>query len=279
MSLSNKAMLVNLSISQWTGKKIDRRANETVERTHLTEGKVGLYSKRLLPNTKELDTINNTSQAMRKFFYDNTLPWFSDGSRIIKASHYMEFTNKFREYKEQFDKAVREFIQSYPALREQAKRKLGDLYNESDYPSDQEIQYTFNVNVSFMPVPDVGDFRTEILDSEKDEFLNKMKEVEVSAVKECWHKLYDVVNKAVGKLKVPDAIFRDSLIENIQDVCTLLPKLNVTDDTELDSMRKELENTLSGISPDAVRSNLVARHDAAKKLEELSSKMDIFMAG
>src|SRR5574343_798172 len=172
MSLSNKAMLVNLSISQWTGKKVDKKANETVERTHLTEGKVGLYSKRLLPNTKELDTINNLSQGMSKFFYDNTLPWFSDGSRIIKASHYMEFTNEFRTLKGKFDKAVLDFIRDYPALKEQAKRKLGDLYNESDYPSDQEIQYTFDVKVSFIPVPDVGDFHTEILESEKEEFLN-----------------------------------------------------------------------------------------------------------
>jgi len=279
MSLSTKAVLVVLRISQWTARKLDRKASASVETAFSTTGKVGNYTKDLLPAARELDEIQRHAGNIRAFFYRNTLPWFSDGSRILSSKNYMDFTNEFRVKRADFDRAVSAFIQEYPKLREDAKTKLGHLFIDSEYPQVSQLASAFSCEVSFMPMPDVGDFRTEILESEKTAFLSKMRAVESDAVKECWNRLYEVVSKATDKLKQPDAVFRDSLIENISDMVSLLPKLNVTDDADLEAMRQTVAQVIASVSPVDMRKSNHARTDTAKKLDDITAKMSVFMGG
>lgn len=277
MSLSNKALLVNLSISQWVGRRIDRTATNTVEVSHKTQSRVGNYTKKLLPGAKELDDIQNMAQNIRKWFHSQTLPWMTDGSRILKNSNFFDFTETWRQKENEYIEAVKTFFQAYPRLREEAKIKLGDLFQEGDYPSEVSLTNSFNCHLAFVPFPDVSDFRVELSEYEKKSFLENMHKVENEAIQECWTRLKEVVSKASDKLSDPSAIFRDSLIENIQEMCHLLPKLNVTDDTNLESMRREVERLVINISPERCRENVTARSDAATKLAEINSKMSAFM--
>jgi hypothetical protein len=277
--LSNRAMLVNLKISQWTARKLDRKASQSVETAFSTHGRVGNYTKDLLPTAKELDNIQRLAGNIRAFFYRNTLPWFSDGSRILSSKNYLDFINEFRKKRTEFDQAVSDFIQAYPNLRDAAKNSLGHLFIDGEYPVCSELKHTFSCEVSFMPMPDVQDFRTEILESEKQDFLNKMRDVENDAAKECWERLYEVVTKATDKLKNPNSVFRDSLIENITDMCQLLPKLNVTDDANLETMRQSIETVISSVSTLDVRKSVSVRHETAKRLDEITDKMSAFMGG
>lgn len=277
MSISDKALLVNLSIRQWIGKRIDKRATETVEATHLTEKKSGNFTKKLLPGAKELEDIQRLSGALRVFFYEQTLPWCSDGSRIISSKNYIDFTTDFRNKKSEFDRAVAEFLYSYPTLKEQAKIKLGDLYKEHEYPDMTELELAFSCDVTFMPVPDVKDFRVELSEQEKQTFLDSMAKVESQALRDCWNRMHEVVTKAVVKLSEPEAVFRDSLISNIQEICTLMPKLNVTDDPNLETMSKDIQIVVSKLNPEMCRDNSHARNQAAEKLDNILDKMSVFM--
>lgn len=276
--LANKAMLVNLKISQWTGKKNDRRATDTVESSYATKGNVGQYSKKLLPGAVELENIQRLAGILRVFFYRETLPWFSDGSRILSSKNYMDFTASFRAKKSEYDNAVKVFLNEYPVLKEDARAKLGSLFVESEYPSPEYLAKTFACEIAFMPIPEIGDFRVEILDSEKESFLNRMRETELNAVQDCWTRLHDVCAKAATKLQDSKSVFRDSLIENIQDMCQLLPKLNVTDDPNLETMRVQVEKLLTEVTPDVCRNSVVERNTAAAKLDDITAKMSAFMA-
>jgi predicted HAD superfamily Cof-like phosphohydrolase len=143
----------------------------------------------------------------------------------------------------------------------------------------QYLKSTFACDIAFMPIPDVADFRVEILDSEKQAFLDRMKEQENNALADCWSRLHDVVAKAAQKLNDPKAVFRDSLIENIQDMCQLLPKLNVMDNPELEAMRVQVESLLTSVNPDNVRKSVSERRDTAAKLDDITAKMSAFMSG
>lgn len=275
--LSNKALLAHLNISQWTGRKLDKRATGTVEVSHATQSKVGNYTKKLLPGAKELENIQRIAGSIRQFFYDQSLPWYSDGARILPAKNYLDFTTAFRTYKTDYDQAVSAFLIEYPTLKEAARLKLGDLFSETEYPSIDYLKTAFSCEVSFMPLPDVADFRVEVLDSEKKSFLDRMKRVETDAMKDCWNRLHEVVSKAAARLSDPKAILRDSLLENVRDICSLLPKLNVTDDTALENMRLKVETIVAGISAGECRDNNNARTNAAQALDDITSKMSAFM--
>jgi uncharacterized protein YozE (UPF0346 family) len=277
MSIANKCLLATLNISQWTGRKLDKKATGTVEATHATTGKVGNYTKKLLPGAAELAEVSRLAGAIRTFFYTQSLPWHTDGSRIISNANYLEFTAKFRAHKSEFDHSVSEFLTAYPMLRAQAKAKLGDLFNETEYPTVSGLAQRFACDVSFMPVPDIGDFRVEILDSEKRAFLDSMATVERNAMRDCWSRLHDVTSKAAAKLSDPTAIFRDSLLENVLEMCALLPRLNITDDSDLELMRRKVESAVSKLSADTCRENPHVRASAATDLDSITRAMSAFM--
>lgn len=275
--LSQKAILVNLSISQWGARKNDKHATLHIETQFSTQSKVGNFSKNLMPGAHEFERIKTIAGSFRKFFIEQTLPWFSDGTRILSSKNYVEFTTEYRKRKDEFNSAVSEFIESYSALREDARNKLGDLFRESDYPSETKLLRAFQCNVIFQPVPEVTDFRTEILDVDQQNFRDELKRVQEEGALELWNRLFSVVKRASETLNKPDAIFRDSLLENVGEICALLPRLNVTDDTKLTGMLKDVESVIAKTSPDLCRVNPSERHETAKKLDELTEKMGAFM--
>ena len=71
--LSQRALLVSVNVSQWAARKMDKRATETVNVAHRTSSLAGAYSKKLLPQALELETINTITSQTRKYYYEQTL--------------------------------------------------------------------------------------------------------------------------------------------------------------------------------------------------------------
>ena len=276
-SLADRALLVSISISQWVGRRVDQAATETANNAHSATSEAGKYHKKLLPGAKELGEISSIASQVRKYFYEQTLPWMNDGSRIIASKNFMEFSAQMRKFKSEFETASKSFVKEYPRLKLEAAKKLGGLYSAEEYPSDQEIGDRFGLDVTYLPLPDEKDFRTGISDNEKKIFLKKMREVENAAIKDCYERLHEVVKTAAAKLSSPNAIFRDTLIENINEIVNLLPKLNVSDDPGLEKMRREVSSIVKGITPDTLRENADERAKASKQLKEIEDRMGAFM--
>ena len=49
--------------------------------------------------------------------------------------------------------------------------------------------------------------------------------------------------------------FRDTLVTNLVDVVDLLQTCNITKNTQMENMRMDLEDTLRGVTPDALRAS------------------------
>lgn len=278
--LSQKGLLVCLSISQWTARKQDGKANATVRAAHAVTSRDAVNTfKNLLPDSPELKKVRTLAGDIRTFFYANTVPWQHGGMHMINSSYFMDFTQDFNRLKREFDSAVEAFLVEYPRLRDLARVSLGDLFNELEYPTPANLPHAFGVSVQVFPVPDVGDFRIELPEAEKESFINNLKTVESNAMLECWERLHNVVKNAAEKLSQPDGIFRDTLISNITDMCQILPRLNVTDDPALEQARREVEALAAKLSPDVCRDNPSERQDAASKLKDIQAKMSGLMGG
>lgn len=275
--LSQKAVLISLTISLWTGRKLDKRATESVETTFSTNRGVGNFTKKLLPDSKELDLIKSIANESRQFLYEQTSPWLNDGSRILSSKNIFDFGNAIRQRKAKFEAAVSDFLSVYSLQRADAQTKLGSLFRADDYPHVESLKDAFTFKTLILPMPEVTDFRVEVLDSEKDALLESLREVQNRALQDCYDRLKAVVSKAAETLNSPKAIFRDSLIENISEICQLLPKLNVNDDAALETTRLEVESIVSKISPETLRENKDERQAAADKLREINAKLGAFM--
>lgn len=274
-SLSNRALLVSVKISQWSGRKQDAIATNTVSAKHNTSLNAGSYTKKLLPKAKELETVNALAQNARKYFHENTLPWMHDGTRIISAKNHFNFAAEIRKLKSEYETAVEKLSDAYPDLKVNAKNQLGNLYDVNEYPQTIGDRYSFEI--IYMPLPDVKDFRTEISDTEKQEFIAQVELTANNAMRDAWSRLHEVVKNAAEKLSKPDAIFRDSLIDNITKIVNTLPLLVISDDKNLENATNEVKQIVSKLRTDNLRANKTDREKAASDLSKIEKSLGAFM--
>ena len=281
MNLSDRALLVQLSVSQWTARKYDKKATSEVATAFNTTKDAGRYNKALLPMNDYLDRVHKKTTHIRTKFYENTLPWGIEGTQMLPTNNYLNFMTEFRKEKGEWQYLVNEFVNNYDQLRVDAKRILVGLYNDTDYPNTQDLQRKFHIDMAVFPVPST-DFRVSIASDElsriQQDVERRVAEAQSTAMKEVWTRLFDRVQHMAEKLADPKAIFRDSMVDNAREICALLPRLNFTDDPQLEAMRQDVEAKLIK-HPDALRNDPDLRRDTAAEAKAIMDKMKSFMGG
>lgn len=280
MKLNDRALLVSLSISQWTARKLDKKATKEVADINRASTSAGRYNKSLLPLNDLLANVHQKTGLIREKFAKNTLPWGIDGTRILPSANYLTFMQDFRKEKGEWQYLVQNFIDNYDTLVDEAKRWLGDLYDEKDYPARDKIVEKFNMDMAILPVP-TNDFRVELSSDElsrlQEEMEGRMATVQQEAMMDAWGRLYKHVQHIAEKLADPKGIFRDSMVENAQETCDLLTRLNIADDPNLEAMRREVEAKLISHHPDSLRNDPDLRQDTAEEARKIMDLMGSFM--
>ncbi len=279
MNLNDRALLVQLSISQWLARKYDKKATREVAVAHGTAVDVGRYNKSLLPMQNLLDNVHKKASLIREKYYKNTLPWGMDGTMMLPTSNYLQFMNEFRKEKGEWIQLVDDFVAEYPQLVANASTMLGGLYDAADYPTASQIRDKFRMDMAVYPVPS-SDFRVEIASDElsriQHDVETRVKDAQQQAMQEVWQRLFDRVKHMAEKLSDPKAIFKNSMVEHATELCALLPRLNFADDPNLEALRKEVESKLIK-HPEALRNDPDLRSDTAAEARRIMAAMGTFM--
>lgn len=280
MMLNDRALLVSLSISQWTARKLDKKATKEVADNNRASTSAGRYNKSLLPLNDLLAHVHQKTGLIREKFAKNTLPWGIDGTRMLPSDNYLKFMQDFRKEKGEWQSLVTMFIDNYDDLVDEAKRWLGDLYDGNDYPDKYTVADKFNMDMGIFPVP-TNDFRVKLSSDEltrlQEDMEGRMASIQQEAMNDCWHRLYKHVQHITEKLADPKGIFRDSMLDNAQETCDLLSRLNIADDPNLEAMRHEVESKLIGHHPDSLRNDPDLRQDTADEARKIMDLMGSFM--
>jgi len=285
MHLSDKALLVHLSVSQWTARKLDKRASNIVAEAGV--GSKGNFNKTLLPTCNELGIVHRATTEVRKAFYKNTLPWGIDGTFILPSANYLSYMNDFRSNRNGWFGYVDDLADAYPKAKQDAERILNsgehELYNPAEYPTVEELRSKFSMDIAVLPVPSSGDFRVELADAEfssiQSDIEQRVGDSMAAAVKDVWQQLYDKVSWLHGRLADPNNTFHDATYKDAQDTCELLSRLNFTDDPDLERLRREMQSKLVSHHPESLRNDPVLRQDTADEAKAIMDKMSVFMGG
>ena len=267
VNLSEKAMLVRLTISQWSARKYDRKVSDKVAQDYGASQDAGRYSKVLIAE-EAIKTIAQAANEARTYHYENTLPWRDDGARILPAAQFDRYSKTLREFRSKFDRAVSDFVPRYADFVEHAKGRLNGMFDPSDYPPAHEIADRYAFETAIDPIPDAPDFRVCL---QTEDFIAIQASIEArnrvaldAAMRDLWTRLHDTVARVAERLTDPDAIFRDSLITNLQDLCKVLPSLNLTNDPDLTRLADEVQGKLCRFAPETLREHKLTRYQAAQ---------------
>jgi hypothetical protein len=291
-TLSERAMLVSLHINVWGGMAIDKEVSEEVNESFSADKtEAGRYSKRLVAKQffKSMSVAHSTLKKTHKVL---TLPWEDDGTRILSTVSYVRYHADMLDGKRRAEAEVKKFLA--PEYRKEyineARVRLGDMFNEDDYPSELELKKKFSIDLEVKKVPESKDFRAKLSEDATKAIVKDIEQRCDMRIEKAMNDVFERVAEKVGNLKEKlknyqpakdgkrsNGIIRDSIVYNINEFAQMMPLLNITGDKRIDDLQKQLLDDLVAHSPEILRSDVKVRQQVLSKADALLKKVKGYM--
>lgn len=275
-TISSAAMLAELSISVWTGRRKDKRASDDVTtQSHAHKG-VASVNKKLLGDCAELVSIQKFASNVRTVHYASTMPWSDTGMRLLPTAQYFKYHEQMTQLQTEFDRLVQVFLEAYDWEVMQAQTKLGSLFIRDEYPTLESLRDKFAFRLNYIPVPDAGDWRVDMgnetqnaLRAQYEKFYSEQMD---RAMRDVWQRLHDELQRFIKQLDV-DASGRkgkiyQSTMDHVMHLIDMMDAANFTNDPSLQLAQARLRQTLGGLTPADLRSSDAFRASTKRDLEE-----------
>lgn len=280
-ALTQKAMVMNLSIGVWQGYRLDKDASRKVTEDAGAAADAARVNKHLIPK-EALAPIVTAQNAIRTHFYANTLPWRDNGDRLMTRKLFLTFIPEHEQLVAAFDETVRKFLdEDYPSAIAKAEFRMGAMFKREDYPSTSELRRKFYATLDIDALTTSGDFRVEIDQEHADKVRAAMDanaEARIqTATADVWRRMSETIGYFQQRMADPKAVFRDTTVTNIGELLDLVPGLNVLDDPAIEQVRAAIAKALGGIEAKDIRKDPDLRAELAGEAGKIMDTMRGFM--
>tara|TARA_R110002110_G_scaffold227350_1_gene441668 strand:+ start:92 stop:1150 length:1059 start_codon:yes stop_codon:yes gene_type:complete len=274
-TLSENAVLVRLTAKHPSGIKTDKRLKKNLaEETKVSDERLLGVSKHIFGRdvNKEFRSILNGFR--NDFYYPLTLPWDDNstdydtgktvsGWRLCPNSNLDKLQSHVDISKQVWEREVEGFLRSYPKQMEQAKRNLGEAFNECDYPDFDDLRRKFVFTFEIQVVPSFSHdirlnvsekFRARIEADAVNRANNNIKNVFKTTV----DALLEQVNHLATKLKEYDpenkqkgGFFNVSSFDKLKQAIEVLPSINedvLGNDSDIATAHQKLCSVFASIN-------------------------------
>ena len=256
MSIQSEAMLVSLSISKWSGRKVDHSAAEKVITDAGASEGIGSFNKRLIAYRALRPVVTVANQA-RKYHNYHTTPWDDYGFRLLPVGLHTQYQAKMDGFEEKFEDAKIQVISDYAYYKTVAKKDLGSLYDTNDYPTSDELEEALQFNLIVKPIPDgkhlVIDISAAALQKARDKINKEQSELTVKAVSSLYGRIGDAIRVVTEKIGDDSKVLRQSVIDKLADVVEIVPLMNITQDERLSKMCEDIRELMDGVDAKELR--------------------------
>jgi hypothetical protein len=294
--LIKRNLQVKLEIDALGMSKKDKGATEAMLREQGASRKAAAVIKNIYnPDNPILKKIKTQRGLLRNTHVSLTGPWEDTGFRIITAKAYDGYKKQMDELVDEFNASVEDFVRHRDDIVADAQGSsfnLGKMFDESEYPSKEQIRAAFRAEVITEVIPD----RSRIeLDMDKERTQKIVDEATGREQERVQELLSHVANSVKDELtKMHEALsrhgvkeegnqraqgFRDTLVPRMQKLAALIPSLNITGDPALDKLGQEIAEKLCVVPSAELRKDPEAREQVAKDAEELLGNLDHIFGG
>jgi len=286
----NKAILVRLSLGAWSGNAGQRKCRALaaeMEQQHGTQRNKLKADAELLSREDRM-TVQGIVSKARAYYYAHTVPWDDRGWRMLPAKLFMEFKETMASFADDLEAAVqRSILDRYEELREKARRGLNGLADAVPFPSYEKLKAKYRWQLGLEQLPRPEDLRVECLaDYQMEELRAQMKERQDKQLQAAVAKMVEEIRKLLANLveqiskrneartgderRTP---LHDSLIENLREVCRIMPTLNVGDDPFLANLIHKVDSELTSYDADSLRHSWGLRDQLKDKASSILSEL------
>lgn len=277
MSNTPQATLISLTFSFGKTGGIDKSLTENVCTEQNASNKSLKVTKRTICK-EALDPLRKLAGECRAKIARITTSWDIPGVCLCKPVNVAKVIAIRDEYFPAFDVVkASHVIENYETWKQMTREQNGDAFEESEFPSLEELQTSVTRGLSIMPLPE-----SEILKRIKDidatliEELMKSNDERIqqgiaAGMAQAYTRLMEPLDHMVKVLSEDKPRIFESLVENVRNVVAEIPGLNLTDDSELSSFARQAEQMLSSIDAATLRSDPIVRKETADRAKAILS--------
>jgi hypothetical protein len=181
-------------------------------------------------------------------------------------------------YRERLQQAATDLAGQYEQIKSEAERRLGTLFNASDYPST--LDGLFDLEVSYPtiePPAYLVSLHPEVYQQEqarvRERFENAVELAEQSFATELQRLSGHLAERLTGLHDGQPKVFRDSAVENLREFFERFRRLNIRSSPELDALIEQAQQTINGIEPQQLRDSVRLRQMVARDFEQIQASV------
>lgn len=281
-TLSEKAMLVTLKMSKMGTTKLDRDETDKFGGSH------NVYKALFSSKDNRVKKARSAYDAVYNHLKENTVPW-AKGVDMINSAQYTTLMAEVRQLMAKADAAVADLkanwdqeVQADLAYRTAcaAQSGKGHIVSIDDYPTVEELESKYSIDIQISPVPKPNDFdpRHPVTEEDIASLQRQLDEAATQGGKHVIKQMLDPMEKAVANLSTPveDVTkFYSSIITNMVDVADRMRRANISDDVEIAKRISDLTSlsTKYAANTDILRNSQTARDAAVADISSLMGKM------
>jgi hypothetical protein len=297
--LTEKAVIVKHTVTGKTYgsmRKDKALSKKVAEENGSTEKSV--KASKMLIDPKFLAGMADVGGKSYTKHMSDSLPWTDKGGRILPTSNYRQYMSAQSDFREQYRFEVSKFERIYPDAIEDARKRLGPLFRETDYKDAEKLfsrhpvtgfylkfcigDPEFGIEVS--QLDDGDDIRVSLTSDAakqiKDQIEARCQRLITSAVNDLWGRMREPIEHLVERLdnyEVADRkSFQSAWIDNIKAVVLMVPRLNLTGDKDLERIAAEAEHFLCRWNSDQLKSSKATRELVRNAADDILKRMSAY---
>lgn len=244
------------------------------------EGKYLSAGKKLLdtshPAFKAVTAIKGRCTA---YWRGVSLPYPEPGVRLIRQDTIATFDQQMAEFRDELDAAVHELNRHYDELRTAARHRLGDLFNEADYPVSLIGLFAIDHDYPSVEPPDyLRQLNPDLYAAEcrrvQARFDEAVQLAEQAFIDELAKLVDHMTERLSGTTDGKPKVFRDSAVTNLTEFFDRFSSLSVRSNEQLDGLVSRAREIVRGVNPQSLRGSQSLRQRVASQLAGVQSSLD-----
>lgn len=280
ISIAENTVLLSLDFSSFgNSRTVDSRSVIDSAETDPRLVKV----QKVLFESAEFAAIKTADGHIKRFIESRSLPGiFKTGTFLVPIPLVQGIETHLHELRKWRDGLVDAFVAVLPSLIELSKKRLGPLFNATDYPSPEGMKASFGFRWSYLSLQTPKSLQgvsAELFQKEQEKMQGLWKEAHGELTNLLRGQMLDLVAKMNSALapgqEGKKKAFKGASITKIAEFLEIFDARNVTNDEQLKALVKQARDLINGVDAKTINDN-----DRVKtKLSAAFGNMEATLAG
>lgn len=282
--LRHETAAVRLRTSQpGTRKTLDKDQTRAAAGTFDAQSGTVSASKKLFDTSHPaFRSATNVRSRAIEYWKRMTLPYIDPGVRLLRRESIEDFESYMTGLQVELSEAADTFRRHQDELIDQARDRLGNLFDASDYRSD--LSEAFGIDWDYPscdPPAYLMRIAPQLYEAEsrraRDRFDEAVRLAESAFAEELSGLVEHLAERLGSDTGGGRRVFRDTAVTNLQEFFDRFARLNIHSDEQLDGLIERARQITAGIEPQQLRTDTDLRGRVRRELTRVESSLDGYL--